>query len=52
MDTGPQKESDATGSRKTKKRERIERRKRAKVKRHFKARPERQVGNDSNTDRK
>lgn len=54
MDTGPQKESDATGSSKTKKkeRERGRKRERAKGKRHFKARPERQVGNDSKTGRK
>lgn len=52
MDTGPQKESDATGISKTKKKEREGGRKTAKGKRHFKARPKRQVGNDSKTGRK
>lgn len=59
MDTGPQKESDTPqeAGRQRRKRQREKERerggKRAKgKKRHFKARPKRQVGNDSNTGRK
>lgn len=51
MDTGPQKESD-TPQEARRGRQRKEKKERAKGERHFKTRPERQVGNDSNTDRK
>lgn len=51
MDIGPQKESDTTRSKETKKR-RGGRKSAKGKKRHFKARPERQVGNYINIGRK
>lgn len=51
MDTGPQKESNTPQEAGRQRRERKKERGRAKGKTHFKARPERQVGNYSNTGR-
>lgn len=52
MDTGPQKESDPPQEARTARRERErERKKKSRGTKAFKAKPERQVGKDSNTDR-